>query len=217
MAGDLQRSRIMTSTPRLFRAALEVTLGLVALSACATNGNRATDRPEVALRRSSAWTTYSFALPRVIGPTAELQLKDGVLRGLMSSRAMDVTIAATEANGFGPGGPASLKITERDGAVEVDGLWNGGPVHFTFGPTSVRGSAIVARGRTGARELSCGYQLDRLDPSGAFVGSSGCSGLPQETRLEVSPAVRKMLSPSELAVFLVAALASPPFAPQERL
>jgi hypothetical protein len=152
----------------------------------------------------------------VIGPTAELQLKDGVLRGLMSSRALDVAIAGTEANGFAPGGPASLKITERDGVVEVDGLWNGGPVHFAFGPASVRGSAIVARGRTGSRELSCGYQLDKVDASGAFVGSSGCSGLPQETRLEVSPAVRRMLSPSELAVFLVAALASPPFAPGER-
>lgn len=209
---------MMTSSTRFLPNIKAATLGLFvpALSSCATNGNRTDDRPEIGLRRGSAWATYSFALPRVIGPTAELQLKDGVLRGLMSSRALDVTVGPTEANGFAPGGPASLKISERDGVVEVDGLWNGGPLHLTFGPSFVRGSAIVARGRTGARELSCGYQLDRVDASGAFVGSSTCSGMPQETRLEVHPAIRRMLSPSELAVFLVAALAAPPFSPQER-
>lgn len=209
---------MMTSSTRLLRTLKAAALGLfvTALSSCATNGSRTEDRPEIALRRGSAWTTYSFVLPRVLGPTAELQLKDGVLRGLMSSRALDVKIAATGASGFGPGGPASLQITERDGVMEVDGLWNGGPVHLTFGPHFVRGSAIVVRGRTGARELSCGYQLERVDASGAFVGSSTCSGMPQETRLEVHPAIRRLLSPSELAVFLVAALAAPPFSPQDR-
>jgi hypothetical protein len=41
--------------------------------------------------------------------------------------------------------------------------------------------------------------------------------MPQEARLEVDAAIRNVLSPTELAVFLVAALGSPPFAPHEWL
>jgi hypothetical protein len=183
---------------------------LFAFTACATTGNRAQGRPGVALRRGSAWVTYSFALPRIIGPTADLQLRDGVFRGLVDGRAVEVKVGQGEAAGFAPRGPASLKISEHDGQVDVDGMWNGGPVHFAFAPSFLRGSVVVVQGRTGAQELSCGYQLDRVEPDGALVGSSACSGMPLETRLEVDPALRQLLSPTELAVFLVTALAAPP-------
>jgi hypothetical protein len=185
--------------------------------ACATSGGSQSARPEMALRRGSAWTTYSIDLPRVFGPTAELRLENGVLRGMIGSRPVDVTISGDEANGFSPGGPANLKMAEHDGAIEVTGLWNGGPVRMIFGATFARGSVIVARNRTGARELSCGYQLDRTDSAGALLGSSSCMAMPQQTRLELPPGIRNMLSPAELAVLLVAALGTPPFAPAERI
>jgi hypothetical protein len=183
---------------------------LSAFTACATSGNRGPGRPAVALRRGSAWVTYSFALPSIVGPTADLRLKDGVFRGLVDGRAVEVKVSQGEATGFAPRGPANLKIAEHDGQVDVDGMWNGGPAHLAFAPSFLRGSLVVVRGRTGAQERSCGYQLDRVEPPGALVGSSACSGMPQETRLEVDPAVRQLLSPAELAVFLVMVLATPP-------
>jgi hypothetical protein len=39
--------------------------------------------------------------------------------------------------------------------------------------------------------------------------------MPQETRLEVDPRLRQRLARHELAVFLIAALAAPPFSPHE--
>ena len=194
-------------------------LSIVAVSsiiaACASNGAHRPGAPGVAIRRGSTWATYSFKPPRIVSPSGELQLEDGVLRGFMSSRVVDVRIGDEGATGFGGGGPVNLTIAERDGRIEVDGLWNGGPVHLVFAPALVRGSVIVGRGRTGAQEVSCAYQLDRLEPSGALVGFSTCAGMPQETRLEVDAGVRAVLTPRELAVFLVAVFAAPPFAPHE--
>jgi hypothetical protein len=188
---------------------------LAAVAVCATNGNRRDGPAAVAIRRGSAWATYSFRMPRIVGPTADLQLKDGDLRGIIGSQGMDVRIGAGQATGFGPRGPVSLNIAERDGQIEIDGMWNAGPVHFVFGPSLLRGSVVVRSGRTMAQEISCSYQLDRREATGALVGFSTCAGMPQEARLEVDEAVREVLSRTELAVFLVAALASPPFAPHE--
>lgn len=185
------------------------------LLSCATNGERRPGQPTIAIRRGSAWATYSFALPRIVGSTAELRLEDGVLRGLMASRGMDVTIRPGQATGHGPTGPVNVTITEEQDRIEVHGLWNGSPAHLTMSPSLVRASVVVGRGRTGANELSCGYQLDRLEPSGALVGSSACAGMPQETRLEVDTPLRAQLAPRELAVFLLAALAAPPLSPNE--
>jgi hypothetical protein len=187
------------------------------LSACATTGAGRQDRPAMAIRRGSTWVTYSFDLPRIIGPTVELRLQDGVLRGFMASRAMDVAMRPGDATGSGPSGPVNLTITDRDGKVEVHGLWNGAPAHLSLAPTSLRASLVVRPGRPGGQEVSCGYQLDRLEASGALVGWSACGGMPQETRLEVDPRLRQRLARHELAVFLIAALAAPPFSPHERI
>jgi hypothetical protein len=202
---------IMTRTGRATLAVLAI------VAACATNGNHRDGGGQVAIRRGSAWATYSFKLPRIVGPSAELKFAEGTLTGMMASQGLKVQIGDGQATGFGPRGPVNLKITAQEGGVEVDGMWNAGPVHLVISPSMVRGSVVVGRGRTGAGEISCSYQLDRREPSGALVGSSACAGMPQEARLEVDAAVRNVLSPSELAVFLVAALASPPFAPHEWL
>jgi hypothetical protein len=200
---------------RNWRTAVGIGWLVSTLAACATYGNNRPDRPAVAIRRGSTWATYSFVLPRIIGPTVELQLKDGVLRGFIASRTVDVTIRPREAVGSGPSGPVSLTIAIVDDRVEIDGLWNGAPAHLVVAPTSVRGSMVIRRGRAGAQEVSCGYQLDRVEANGAVAGSSACGGLPQDTRLEIDPRLRQLLAPHELAVFLVAALAAPPASPHE--
>jgi hypothetical protein len=74
---------------------------------------------------------------------------------------------------------------------------------------------LIRSGRTGAQEMSCGYQLERREADDAFTGSSTCAGMPQETRLEIGGGVRALMAPQELALFLVAALASPPLATHE--
>jgi hypothetical protein len=198
-----------------YRTAVGILAMATTVMSCATDGSQRQGRPSVAIRRGSTWATYSFALPRIIGPSVELQLKDGVLRGFMASRALDVTIRPGEAMGSGPSGPVNLRIVERDGQVEVDGLWNGAPAHLVVSPSILRGSVVVGRGRTGAQEVSCGYQLDRVESNGALAGSSACAGMPQETRLEVDSALREQLRPHELAVFLLAALAAPPLSTHE--
>jgi hypothetical protein len=185
------------------------------LSACATTGSGRPDRPAVAIRRGSTWVTYSFDPPRIIGPTAELRLEHGVLRGFMAAQALDVAIRPGDATGSGPSGPVNLTITERDGGIEVHGMWNGATAHLSLAPTSLRGSVVVRRGRPGGQEVSCGYQLDRLEANGALVGSSACGGMPQDTRVEVDPRLSREIARHELAVFLIAALAAPPFSPHE--
>jgi hypothetical protein len=93
----------------------------------------------------------------------------------------------------------------------------GAPAHLSLAPTSLRGSVVIRRGRPGGQEVSCGYQLDRLEANGALVGSSACGGMPQDTRVEVDPRLNREIARHDLAVFLIAALAAPPFSPHERI
>jgi hypothetical protein len=204
-------------TMKTSKSRLGVLLMLSTFAACATAPPRAPapGQDAIAIRRGATWATYSLALPRIIGPTAELKLKDGVLSGFMGGAAMNVTIRGNEASGFGPGGSVNLTLSDRDDGVAVDGMWNDGPVHLVWEPSLLRGSVVVRHGRRVGQETSCGYQLDRIDPSGALTGSSTCAGMPQQTRLEMDAGITKRLTRPELAVLLVAALASPPLAQHE--
>jgi hypothetical protein len=183
---------------------------------CAASRGGPGSQPEVALRRGSTWATYSLQPPQITGPTASLKLEGGRLSGVIASRPLDLAIQTDQATGFGPGGPVNLSIErERDG-TRVEGLWNGAPVHFTFSPSEVKGSVVVWQGRQAAQQVSCAYQLDHIEPNGALSGFSTCSGMPQDTRLEVNAGTAQLLTPSELVVFLVATLSSPPLSPNER-
>jgi hypothetical protein len=186
-----------------------------AFSGCASTGAKGDAPAEVALRRGGSWATYSIKPPRIVGPTAALELKDDSLHGMLASRSMDVKITDGGASGFGPGGPVNITITPQDGQTIVDGLWNGGPVHFVFAPDGVKGSVVVWQGRMAAQQASCSYTLDKLEPSGAHSGVSICGGMPQDTRLEVLASTAKVLDPNELAVLLVAAFSAPPLATNE--
>jgi hypothetical protein len=147
-----------------------------------------------------------------VGPSVELQLRQGVLRGFSGGGAVDVRIGHNEASGYGPSGPVQLELSDRDGELVVEGMWNGGPVHFTLSAGALKGSIVRRGGRSLASEQSCGYELGRSDRAGAgaYVGRSSCGGMPQETRLEIDPRVPRLLTPTEMTVVLVAALAAPP-------
>jgi hypothetical protein len=183
--------------------------------ACATMRGPAGSQPQVALRRGSAWSTYNLKLPRISGPNANMVLENGRLTGLLASRSLDVKIEEGEANGFGPGGPVNVTITREGEETRVDGMWNGAPVNLRFAPSSVKGSVVVWQGRMVAQQASCGYDLDKVESNGALSGTSTCEGMPQQTLLEVQAATAKVLTPTELAVLLVAALSSPPISPNE--
>jgi hypothetical protein len=204
-----------TSTRRLIMkfASLFSSIALLLLPACGAriaNGTRNAEGPEIAIQRGGAWSTLTVAPPRIVGPSVELQLKQGVLRGFAGGGAMDVQIGRNEASGYGPSGPVQLEVESRDGQLVVGGMWNGGPVHFTLSDGVVKGSIVRRSSRTIAGEQSCGYELGRTGTSGPFVGRSSCGGMPQETRLEIDPRVPKLLTPTEMTVVLVAALATPP-------
>jgi hypothetical protein len=203
----------------------EITLGMLVvvgiaagfggLGACGTMRGPAGSTPEVALRRGSAWSTYNLKLPRISGPNANMVIEDGRLTGLLASRSLDVKIEDGEASGYGPGGPVNVTVTREGGETRVAGMWNGAPVNLRFAPSSVKGSVVVWQGRMVAQQASCGYNLDKVEPNGALSGTSTCHGMPQQTRLEVQAATAKVLTPTELAVLLVAALSAPPISPNE--
>jgi hypothetical protein len=200
----------------LMRKILLLVLAITSASGCAAARGAAGNVPEVALRRGSNWATYNVKPPQITGETASLKLEAGHLRGFLSSRALDVQVEPEGATGFGPGGPVDVTISRDSDGTRVDGLWNGAPVNFVFSPSRVKGSVVVWQGRTAAQQASCAYDLDKIEPNGAVSGSSTCAGMPQQTRLEVSAATAKVLTPSEPAIFLVTALSAPPLSPNER-
>ena len=187
-----------------------------AIGSCAGFRGAGGDRPELALKRGSAWATYTVQLPYIKGRAANLKLEDGRLRGLLGSRTMDVKIEDDGASGFGPGGPVALTVSREGDETRVDGLWNGGPVNLRIDGSKLKGSVVVFQGVIGSDEVSCGYNLEKVDVRGALSGTSTCAGMPQQTRLEVTGPTATVLKPNELIVLLVAALSAPPVSPNER-
>lgn len=174
--------------------------------------------PAIAIRRGGSWASLGVALPHITGPTGQLKLENGELSGVLGGRSLQVRIEGDQAEGFGPSGPVQIAITREGGALRVDGLWNGGPVHLKLGPEGLRASVIRRGSPVTASQQSCAYTLDRVGPRGAVEGTSICAGMPQETRLEIDPRVRAALRPSELSVLLVALLSAPPSGgPSERI
>lgn len=205
----------MTRSPRGIHLGRPALLACV-LVACASTRAADPNRPELALKRGSAWATYSIQPPRIVGPTANLRLEGGRLRGVIASRALDLKIEEGAASGFGPGGPVNLTIARDGSGTRVEGMWNGAPLGLSFEPQAVKGSVVVWQGQLASQQRSCSYNLDKVEPNGAISGSSTCAGMPQQTRLEVHAAAALVLSPSELVVLLVAALSAPPMSGDER-
>jgi hypothetical protein len=164
---------------------------------------------ELALRRGSAWQTIKVRPPYVIGPTASLKLNKGNFVGM--SAAGDLVHIQVKADGALGMGPGRVDIDfERDSeAFVIEGVWNDARVHFRISDSSFRGSL---RGNNGF----CQYTLDETLVDGARRGISICSGLPEETRLEIPLSVQKWLTSGELAIVMLELLTAPPTTTLER-
>jgi hypothetical protein len=206
--------RIGWARGRLSLACLS--LGLLA-GACAGRSSLAPgeQRPEIAIVRGTTWATYSFHPPRISGPTADLEFKDGRLRGFLSGNSLDLQIRNGEVSGYAPAGPVQADVIVDGIEAAVEGQWNGKPVNFRFSPEGAKGSITVARGRMGVNDMACSYSFDKVQSDGSLTGSTTCTGSFQDVRLHVDPGVRNLLTPSELIVFLVAALGNPPESPAD--
>jgi hypothetical protein len=195
----------MTASELIMIAAAETLLNL----ACASQTGAVKEgSPQIALRRGGSSATYAFALPTILGSTAQLRLEGQTLHGFVGTGSLHVKIDNDRASGFGPSGSIDVGIRQQGGDVLLDGLWNGGPVHLDFGSRWLKGT-VVRWGANVTNPAMCGYDLDHRDQGGAFVGTSTCEGMPQRTWLEVDERVRRTLKASELAVLLAAILANP--------
>ena len=166
-------------------------------------------------------------------------LTGAVSGGTAPSGVLRVSITPEGAEGFGPLGPVSLDFSTDEATTLVEGTWNGGRVHLKFSRDSLHGTVAAnsfffsksnSSGMTGTEafrnprlygraadqidplpsDQSCEYYLDQLSPDGALNGGSTCSGMPQQTRLEVPAIARAWLTHSELVTILVAVLSAPP-------
>jgi hypothetical protein len=158
---------------------------------------------DLGLRRGSAWQTIKVRPPYVIGPTASLKLGKGLFTGLSAAgELVKITVNREGALGRGPG---TVDMDFGTGADEflIDGVWNSAPVHFRITSDSFRGSMRSAIG-------FCQYQLDEVKSDGVRRGFSICSGLPEETQLEIPMAIQAWLTPAELAVVVLELLTAPP-------
>jgi hypothetical protein len=157
---------------------------------------------ELGLRRGAAWQTIKVRPPYVIGPTASLELKKGVFSGMSATgELVRINVDREGAIGRGPGRVDMDFATGVDEFI-IDGVWNNKRVHFRITSDSLHGSLQTTGGY-------CQYVLDEMR-DGARQGMSICSGLPEETRLEIPMPIQAWLTPSELAVVLLELLSDPP-------
>jgi hypothetical protein len=197
---------------------------------CGSPATHGRDTPRIGLVRGDRWSELTLRPPYFNGRLFNLVLKGKVLSGSVSGGtapggALHLKIDEDGAEGEGPLGPVAMDFTSADDATVAEGLWNGQRVYLEFRADSVRGtvadnSGFSARSeavrRTGraleppARDTSCEYFLDHAGSDGALLGGSICSGVPQQTRLEVPAAARTLLTRSELLTVLVTVLSVPP-------
>jgi hypothetical protein len=158
---------------------------------------------DLGLRRGAAWQTIKVRPPYVIGPTASLKLARGKFTGMSSSgELVRIEVDRQGALGRGPG-RVDMDFGSDVDTFLIDGVWNSAPVHFRITSDSFQGSIRSDNGY-------CQYVLDELLRDGARHGFSICSGLPEETRLEIPMSIQAWLTPPELAVVLLELLTAPP-------
>jgi hypothetical protein len=167
-------------------------------------------------------------------------LSGSISGGTSPGGTLHVSIAEDGAEGHGPLGPVSMEFITTEDSTTAEGMWNGHRVHLVFAKDSVKGtvadnSDIMTRGDPEASQgqpalrayrarspqaanmidplpanSSCEYFLTETTPEGALTGGSICSGMPQQTRLEVPHVAQSYLTRPELVTVLVAVLSAPP-------
>jgi hypothetical protein len=177
---------------------------------------------EMALRRGSAWSTVKVRPPYAIGPRVSLHFyKEGHVSGNIDSGGMmdgrigsvNLTINDDGIQGSGPYGSVAVDVEEANETLSFEGTWNDSRVTFKITNDSFKGTIPIRRfGRTDTvgNVTSCQYVLDRTTPDGAREGTSICSGLPEQTRLEIPRQVHAFLTRKELVLVLMALLSTPP-------
>jgi hypothetical protein len=190
------------------RAFLGGVLPLVlALSGCAAMSAAPSPQAkigvDVGLRRGAAWTTFNVRPSRIVGSTASLELKKGQIVGFLDNKTVRLEVKPEELTGVA-GGRVALDIDQQPGSMEISGLWNDNRVHFEITPDSLRGTI------TGGSLGHCQYVLDHTDGDGARSGTSICSWMPEETRLEFPSSVERWLGRGETVAVLLALLSSAP-------
>ena len=200
----------MSSLPKRRMGSVSAALSLVFLTMAAGGCAAMQGAPsgpkigvDVGLRRGASWTTFNVRPSRVIGPTASLEMKKGQIVGFLDSRTVRLDVKPEELTGVA-GGRVALDIDQRPGSLEINGLWNDQRVHFEITPDSLKGTI------TGGSLGHCQYVLDHTDGEGARSGTSICSFMPQETRLEFPSAVERWLGRGETVAVLLALLSSAP-------
>ncbi len=192
-------------------------VGIVAVTSCATSQSPSLSLgelkggAEIALRRGASWATLTVRLPHVIGAASTLRISRGHMTGMIDGGSVNLLIEKDTISGTGPGGTVSVDVDETDEGTEVSGTWSGNRVSFKVSADSFRGVIAIRTGRTQASLGTCQYVLDRTEADGARTGTSICSGLPEETRLEIPSVVYAWLTRTEMAVVLLALLSAPPY------
>lgn len=170
---------------------------------------------ELGLRRGAGWSTLTVKPPYVIGPRVNLQLKRGAFSGTIDGRAVSLQIDATGVRGMGPVGQVAFEIEEGPDRLVVGGTWNGSRVHFEITSEALRGTIAVSQSPRFTEVVNCQYVLDKVQRDGSRSGMSICAGLPEDTLIEIPPAVQGWLTRQELVVVLLALLSAPPITSME--
>jgi hypothetical protein len=141
------------------------------------------------------------------GQEGDLRIDNRVLTGHLGGGAYEVNIGPDRAKGTGPMGPIDLRLTRVPAGYDVQGIWNGGAVHFQVGARSVKGKAVrhLAGGTIGS--VSCHYDIVR--GQSGFSGLASCMGMRTPSRFQLSPRLPADLSQPQNVVLLVAYLAAP--------
>lgn len=165
---------------------------------------------ELGLRRGAAWSTVTVKPPYAIGPRVNLHIGKGVFSGEIDGGAVNLRVDDQGVEGTGPAGSVAVDIEEQLDKLVIEGSWNGSRLHLEVTPGSMRGTIAVGAGGRLENVASCQYVLDRVDTSGARLGTSICGGMPVDTRLEIPGALQKWLTRPEMVVVLLALLSAPP-------
>jgi hypothetical protein len=148
--------------------------------------------------------------PALIGPGVTLVVDGGVLSGDLQGHRVDVTIAGTHAEGAGPGGKVSLDwITDSDGGLLVDGVWNNHKVHLRFSTGGITGRLMQSDTPTGLGEKSCRFDVNQMAKGGTLNGLAQCLGYSEPVRYYVQPAATADLTNPAIALLLTAFFESP--------
>jgi hypothetical protein len=192
----------MTAGGRL----LAIGAAMIALGACRSGQSLPELKGgiEIGLRRGAAWSTYTVKPPYIIGNRGSLRINRGRMTGSVGGRQLSVAIEPDGLSGRA-GGTVEVEIHGTRDDVEVSGVWNGERVHFTITPDVLSGTIVAVSG-----EGHCQYVLDRVSPEGTRLGMSTCSGLPEETAIEIPRAISGWLTQNEMVGVLLALLSTPP-------